>query len=218
MKLLLVIAAWITFFQPEPFKADLDSYLKEQLKSYERYDSEVISSPKLQPGEKLAIDTERQMKLAGNMAYVPVKIVHNSSRSSQSVISLRVKLFRNVFVAKTPVKYGQELKAADFELKLTDISQLRGTAIENLAEIHSAKTKNNIRQGDVLIKEVLMPLPVVRSGERISALFQRGNVVITLDATAKQDGSPGSTVRIQTPDGKFFRAKVIDANSVKIQE
>ncbi|MDP4172802.1 MAG: flagellar basal body P-ring formation chaperone FlgA [Bacteroidota bacterium] len=222
MRILLLIFSFLfaAALQADPIlQKNIENYLKEQLKGYEKFEFELVSSPATKPSDKISIDQDRQFRLSGNMAYVPVKIYSIDGRnSSSSLLSVRVKLYKMIFVATTAIKYGTELKESNFVQKLSDVAQLRGLPVEDLKEISSTKSKFNIREGDILTKESIQPLPLIRNGEKVVAIFSSGNLSITLDAAARQDGAKGDIIRIVTPDKKLFKAKVVDENSVIIQE
>lgn len=218
MKLLLLLNLLMEIFFGGPLKTDMENYLKKQFKQYDRFDFEVVSSPSSQPEDKIVIDNERQFRLSGNMAYVPVKLSVKNGRTSQSVVSVRVKLYRKVLVAKHQIRYGTEINASDFDEKLTDVAQLRGSAFCDLLSISGSKAKNTIKEGDILTKESMQPLPILKSGDKVVAIYSNGNVEITMDAITRQEGCEGDIIRIVTLDKRLFRAKVIDASSVQIIE
>lgn len=199
-------------------KRDIGSYINRQLSGYEKVEFEVISAPHVEAGVRLNIDEERQLKLTGNIAYVPVKVTERNGQSSQSVLSVRVRLYRRVLVAANDLRYGTKLTAADFAEKLADVSQLRGSALTDISKLSGNKARLSIKAGDILTQEAMQPLPVIKSGERVLAIYAKGRVVITMEAVARQDGCTGDIIRIASSDNKLFKAKVIDENSVKIQE
>ncbi|MEI7812259.1 MAG: flagellar basal body P-ring formation chaperone FlgA [Ignavibacteria bacterium] len=201
-----------------PLRMEVEKYLEGQLVGYEKVDFEIVSAPKIQLNENINIDYDRQFKLTGNMAYVPVKISLPGGLSTQALVSVRVKLYKTVLIAKINIRTGGLLRDYNFQLKQADISQLRGNVVNDTSMLMGSKARFGINEGDILTKEAIQPLPLIKSGMRVTAFYSTGNVTVTMGASARQDGYQGDLIRILTQDKKLFRAKIIDINSVIIEE
>lgn len=196
---------------------ELKSYLDKKLTGYTSFNFETVSEPRVKFKEEMIIDTNREFKLTGNTAYVPVYIkTQNTAYSTQSYITLRLKLYKEVFILTNSVKRGEAIKSTDFQLKVVDVSGVRGKIVSEGFYPENYKAKFNLNINDVLTEELLEPIPVIKRGNKVTAYSVNGRVVISLEANAREDGSIGEIIRIVTPDKKLFKARVLDSLSVNI--
>jgi len=213
----ILILLFSLIFNPneDELKQEVQNYLQKNL-SYEKFEFEIISKPKIEK-EEIKIDEKRELRLAGNLAYVPVNLVLKNN-STQSYLTIRLKLYKQVLVTKENIKKGSELLQNQFEKKLFDVSSLRGKAISDFEKLNGLKSKFNLKKNEVLTENDVEQIPILKSGDKVLAILQKGSVVISFDAIAKQSGSIGDLIRIISSDKKQFKAKVIDNLSVSIIE
>lgn len=212
-----LILSFIVYFSGNLSRDEIKVYLESQLTGYKKIEFETVSSPKVKFREEISINQNSNIKLTGNTAYIPVYIKEqNSSNLTHSYITVRVKLYREVYAAKTSLKRGQELKSTDFELITADISEVRGKIITDNFFISNCKAKFNLDENTILTEESLELIPVVKRGNKVKAYSTVGNVSVSFAAAARQDGSLGDIIRIVTPDKKIFKAKVMDSLNVNI--
>lgn len=215
MKIFLFILLLLTGNQ-QSFKTRLDAYLGEQLRNYSAFKYEIVSLP--QSDKEVIIDNERNMKITGNMGYVPVFIVNEKNEKTQSVVSLRLKLYKSAAVAVNSIKRGSQLSASDIDFRITDVSQIRGSLLEDTSGISDWRAKNNIDKDEIVISDMLERMPLIKRGDNITACVVKGSVRIDVDAIARQDGSKDEIINIVTSDRKNFKARVIDRFSAIIIE
>ncbi len=208
----------LTFFSKpnESLKQTVADYLKDNLKHYDKYEYTIVKIPAFVG--KYEIRNETKINLSSSFAYIPVKITRANSNVIQTYITVRLKLFKTICAAKDIIEPGQSLSGKDVELKLVNVTDLRGTPIESLDGLKGFRSKVKINPGSVLIKELLDQIPVINKGEHITASAIAGNVKISTDAEARQDGVVGDVIYIVTKDKKQFKAKIIDSNNVIIVE
>lgn len=210
-----VLIAFLSLSLSSPIKEKIELYLNAQLAGYQKFEFEIINAPK--GIENSIIDENREFKLNGDIGFIPVNKLNGNS-SSLSFITVKLKLFNNVLIAKKDLHKKQLLTEDDFEFKLKDVSKLNGTPILMNANLNSFRTKTVINRGHVLIEEYCEKTPIVKSGDQLYAHSGYGNVEITLDAVARQDGGENDIIRIVTKDRKQYKARVIDSQNVLILE
>lgn len=219
MKILcLIIVLSFAAHTEAQIKEQIGKFLGRNLKGYEKIDFEIASAPAAAAGESLAVDTLKELRVNGALAYIPVSMLSKDRKVSQSYLTVKLSLYKKVLTALTSVQAGKELSKEEFELKTLDLAKLRGVPVCEFEELNGLRAKFNIKEGEVLLKEKLQPVPVVKKGDSVTAVAVRGNVEISMDAAARQDGGIGEIIRIITPDKKIFRARVIDQFSVNIIE
>lgn len=217
MQLLLTILLILFTPKEENLKADLAKYLNSNLQGYEKINFEIINQPRIGMQDEISVDESRLFKSSGNMGYVPV-IIKNKSGVVKSVLTVRLQLFKKSLVAQNTIKKGSEIKPQDFELILTDVAQIRGKIISELKTEHGLIASKNIEKGNILLQQYVDDLPLINRGDKIMAYVQSGNVIVSLDAIAREDGKVNQTIRVSGSDKKNYKARVIDNSSVQIIE
>lgn len=212
----LIILNILLLISPDKLKDDINLYLKQQLRNYDRFEFEIVTLPKGEINE-IRIIRNRDLKVNGEIVYIPVELVEKN-RVTSSFITCRLKLYKKVFVAGKKISKGEALLNSFLETKEMDVTRLGDKIITDFAEINSKRARTDISQGSILIKDYLEPIPVVRVDDRVLAFYTRGNVEISFDAIAKQEGIIGDVIRIINNEKKLFRAKIIDSLTVKIIE
>ncbi len=205
------------FFTPnEKLKKSVDEYLKNKLTQYDKYEFTILKAPELEG--KIEIRNETKINLGNSFAYIPIRVIKPNSRVIQTYITVRLKLFKTVCMAKNEIEPGQPVSNEDVEFKLTNVTDLRGTPIESPDELKGWRSKVKIQPGSILLKELLEEIPIINKGDHITASAISGSVKVSTDAEAKQDGVKGDIIIIVTKDRKHFKAKILDSNNVIIVE
>ncbi len=216
MKALIIFILSVLINSSSSFKSELENYLNKNLSGYTDYKYEILQMP--ESYKKIELLKPDNFNLSGNMIYVPVRIVNKSGRIFRSILSVRLKLYRDVVVAVKQIHKKENLIASDFALKKKDITKISGTPLYSLKDISSFRSTVNIRPGDVIIKQIIQQIPVVNIGDRLHAEYTYGNVVVTMDVYARQEGVVGQVISVVTSDKKFFKAKIINSKNVIIIE
>lgn len=216
MKALIIFILSVLINSSSSFKSELENYLNKNLSGYTDYKYEILQMP--ESYKKIELLKPDNFNLSGNMIYVPVRIVNKSGRIFRSILSVRLKLYRDVVVAVKQIHKKENLIESDFALKKKDITKISGTPLYSLKDISSFRSIVNIRPGDVIIKQIIQQIPVVNIGDRLHAEYTYGNVVVTMDVYARQEGVVGQVISVVTSDKKFFKAKIINSKNVIIIE
>jgi flagella basal body P-ring formation protein FlgA len=211
-----LILTLIMVFPPDDSISDkINTFLDKRLNQYDKYEYEIIKAPENTEGLKIIEENEFNIKT--NIVYLPVIFI-NDGRNVRSFITLRVKLFRNVFVTSKSLKRKKSLSKEDFHIMQVDVTQIKGNIFSQFDRLNEYRTKVNINTGTVLIDELIETAPIVYSGEKVTASSICRNVLVSTEALSKQDGSMGEIITVITPDKKQFKAKVIDQQNVLIIE
>ncbi len=196
------------FQNPHGIEKSLKNYLDSQLNNYDKYEYTIVSTPSNL--KSYSIDTHKIFKQTGNFGYIPVKGDFNKKVSASAYIIVRLKLFKNVFVASDNIQANASLSRGNFNEMLLDITRFNGTTFDANTSLKNLRSKVFIKKGSVLLKELIEPIPEVLAGSPVTALAVKGSVVIKTDAFAKQDGNSGELISITTKDKKYFKAKVLN--------
>jgi flagella basal body P-ring formation protein FlgA len=216
MSLILFFILSIAFNTNNSFKGELDNYLKKNLTEYQDYKYEIIQLPSSY--KEIELLKPNDFNLSGNMIYVPVQIIDKNGRKFRSILSVKLKLYKNVLVAVKKINRKTDLKENDFTYKKEDITRIKGFPVYSIKGINLLRSKVLIKPGDVLIKQMTEKIPVIKIGDVLNAKYISGSVVISLKVFSRQEGTTGGIITVITSDKKLFKAKIIDSKNVIIIE
>jgi flagellar basal body P-ring formation protein FlgA len=205
-----------SFGQTDNFKDEVQTYLKQNLKQYERFEFEILQSPS--KAEKIVIDDSTPLNISGGLASISVTAIDKENRTSQAYITIKVKLFQKVVVAKSEIRMKEGINPGNLELKTLDVTMIKGVPLTKPEDALYNCARTKIAAGRIITDELMDRMAVVKSGDKVNVNSVNGNVVVTTYAIAKQDGRIGDIIRIITLGNKQFKAKVVDANNVIIIE
>lgn len=213
--LLLHIFSFI-FQAPDKLNEDIDRYLAKELSGYEKIEFKISKLP--ENYKKIEIMENSRFNINGNMAFIPVRLTNKENKAIQTFLTINVKLYKTVFIAKERIDRKKVLSEADFEIKQIDVSTLRGKLVPVNDKIEKFRSKTFIRKDEALTTDLLEQIPAVFTGDRVKAYFENGTVVIDFDVNARQDGVAGDVIRVVTADNKQYKAKIVNSKNVIINE
>ncbi|MDP3150464.1 MAG: flagellar basal body P-ring formation chaperone FlgA [Ignavibacteria bacterium] len=197
------------------FRDELKDYLTRQLTMYDSFDYEIMQMPK--DYSSISIEQGTALNLNRNIVSVPVLLV-KENKKSESLVKVKLHLYKKVVTVRNKIESKTDLNSSEFDLKTLDVSLLKGTPFFSLDEVSSFRTKIKLNSGSILIHEALEAKPVIKSGDLVKASLTNGNVTITIEANARQEGAVGDLIRVVTQNKKQYRAKVVDQTNVNILE
>ncbi|MCK9211150.1 MAG: flagellar basal body P-ring formation chaperone FlgA [Ignavibacteriaceae bacterium] len=215
MMLYLLNIVFLFSLNGNDFRNSLKEYLEKQLSMYDSFEYEVMQIP--EDYSSIEIVNGQALKLDKNIVTVPVLLI-KENKKRESRVTVKVRLYKNVATVINKVEGKRNLNSSDFELKSLDVSLLKGTPFYSLESINSFRTKIALNPGTILIRETLEEKPVIQSGDLVKASFVNGNVIVTMEANARQEGAVGEVIRVVTQNKKQYRAKVVDSSNVNIIE
>jgi len=211
-----LILTLIMVFPPDDSISDkINTFLDKRLNQYDKYEYEIIKAPENTEGLKIIEENEFNIKT--NIVYLPVNFI-NDGRNIRSFITLRLKLFRNVFVTSKSIERKKSLSKEDFHIMQVDVTQIKGNIFTQFDRLNEYRAKVNMNAGTVLIDELIETAPIVYAGEKVTASSICRNVLVSTEALSKQDGTMGEIITVITSDKKQFKAKIIDQQNVLIIE
>ncbi len=213
---LISILIGLVFGQGQNFNTQLKKYLDEKLNSYAKYEYQIIQAPKNY--SRIEISDDRKSRLDKNYFYLPVKIYDNKNFASLSLLTIRVKLYKNVFSASREIKRNENLLPNMFEVKMADVS-LYGDNVVNVTEdISNYRSRVLVRTGTILSEEIIEPIPAVNKGDKVVLHTGGLGVDVSIDVTARQDGSVGDVISVYSNGNKFYKGKIVDKSNLTLVE
>jgi flagella basal body P-ring formation protein FlgA len=204
------------FSSNDKLNKSVNEYLKNKLSEYDKYEFKIVNAPDIKGNFEIKNDSK--INLGSSFAYIPVNIEKSNSNTVQTYITVKLKLFKTICVAKNEIDPKEPLSQGNVEFKMMNISNLRGTPLSSSGELHGFRSRVKVQPGSVLLKEFLEEIPIVNVGDMVTAAAISGNVKISTKAEARQEGVGGDIISIVTKDKKQFKAKIIDSNNVMVIE
>lgn len=197
-------------------ESNLQTYLTKLFSNYDKF--EYKTDFKSNSFTQYSIDTGRESRLNKNILLVPVKLYDRKNNVSNSFLTLKVKLFKAVMVANHDIQKNEMLSSYQFRRELVDITLLKGLPVTDEEYLIASRSKLKIKEGSVLVKEMLETVPDVAINERLILHAGKNGVDITVDVTARENGSIGDLIRVIADNKKIFTAKIIDKYNVLLIE
>lgn len=213
MKFLLVILLSIQCVA-QNFEDKALSFVIHELTGYHSITMKILNHN--YDKENIQIDTSKRIILNKDIVMIPV-LIQNEKKSVNTFISAKVKLFKNVLVAKRNIKKNEIVSSNDFEHKLLDICKLNGNTVGDNFNLTAFRAKAFIKKGEILIEEKLDKIPIINYGDKICAEVKVGSVTITTNVFARQSGNMGDIISIVSSDNTILKAKIIDKDKVRIE-
>ena len=201
--------------------SQLDSYLKQKLSDFTKYEYKVVSLPSYVESindKRISISSDREFKINYGFAYVPVDIKLTEENVSQSIITLKINLYDEVFTSVRKIKRGEIISQSDFAVSEKEITHLKNGAVKITSLLNNRQACTNIVENAILQENMIEKLPDVKAGDKVFAYSSVGAVTVTFPVLIREDGRIGETVRVVRDDKLIFRAVVIDSKNVKIIE
>lgn len=202
----------------DSFDAELNQYLSNRLKEYSNYSYEIISLPSKSEDHNISLDKTRECKLNNGYMYIPVHIQPINGSSTNGYLTLKLKLFKDVYLSAEDMERGTELAEKSFIRTEKDITDLRTKAVGNLTELNNKRAKTRITKGEILSVNMIEEIPDIQIGEQIEAHLINGAVEITFEVKAKQDGYLNEVIRVLADNNRIYKAKVVNHKKVLIVE
>lgn len=198
-------------------KLAINDYLKTELSEYQKIEYTIVS-PKGVDLSIISVDNSREFKLNGSFAYLPIKQKSNNGSFINSLLTLRLKLYKNVLVANRSLRKNEILNKSDFSLKSKEVSSLRFTPISSFDMLDNYRSRLKISEKSILQDGMIEKIPDIEIGDRVEALFINNSVTIGFSATSRSEGYVGNIIKVKSDDQRIFKAKVINNTTVKIIE
>lgn len=197
-------------------ESNLQKYLSKLFSNYDKF--EYQTDFKSNSFTQYIIDNERESRLNKNILLVPVKLYDRKNNVSNSFITLKVKLYKAVMVANHDIQRNEMLSSYQFRRELVDVTLIKGLPVTEDEYLIASRSKVKIKENAVLVKEMLETVPDVAINERLILHAGKNGVDVTLDVTARENGSIGDLIRVIADNKKIFTAKIIDKYNVLLIE
>lgn len=212
MILFLIILLTLSI-SAQDFKSEVEKYLYQRLIGFDKIQYSILNDLKQ---NYYTIDYNRELKIKGNIAYLPIKF-YDKVKWTNSILTLRLKLYKQVPVASREIQRKENLDDNSFTFQSVEVSSLKSRIVELTDLQKSLRAKVIIKQGEIITQDLVEETPVVQSGSKVVAECIKGSVVVSTEAIARQDGKMNQIIDVVTSSNELLKAKVINSQKVLIE-
>lgn len=131
-----------------------------------------------------------------------------------SIVPIRIKYLKPVVVALTPISKGEQFSNSNIGISYIDSLNLRGNFFVSPEKIIGARSKREIRSGDVIKNNQMC---MVCKDDLVDLEAGTEKVTIKIEGKALEDGSLNDSIKVlNTRSQKVVLAKVIGVGIVRI--
>jgi flagella basal body P-ring formation protein FlgA len=132
-------------------------------------------------------------------------------------VSLQAHLWRDVWVAHSPIRRGSLLAEADIGHERRDILSVH-EALANFDDgDDSQEFAESVSPGFPLLARNLKPKSVIHRGQTADASIEDGALSIKVKVVALEDGAVGQSIKLRNPaTSRYLTGKVIDEQTIAI--
>jgi flagella basal body P-ring formation protein FlgA len=213
MKYLLIILFSVQLLA-QSFEEQALKYLQKEFPEYQKIVIELQQN--FSSDDKIEIDYTRNINLSKGVAFIPV-VATKGKKTSASVVSVKVQLLKKLLVANKDFSRKEILNISGFEEKILDVTRLNGNPVNIDFAALNYRAKTFIKKGKILFEEKIEKIPLISSGDKVSAEVRNGNVIVKTEAIARQQGGAGDMIEFVSSGNKIFKARIIDATKVVVE-
>ncbi len=148
---------------------------------------------------------------------ISLGVFANNTMLASDTCRFYVKVMHRVVASKRAVKKGSVLKSDDLHAVWT---RVRPGIKQYIYETEKAEGKillKNIPKNEPIRIKDIQPIPAVRKGEIVEAVYSKKGLVIKSTVKALEDGCTGEIIRaINTRSGKMISGIVTETGSIHI--
>ncbi|MBA4406688.1 flagella basal body P-ring formation protein FlgA [bacterium] len=213
-----MITILIGFFigHGDSLDAKLKNYLEAKLNSFVKYEYQIVQQPKNY--SRIEINYEKQSRLTKNYFYIPVTVYDLDNLPSNALLTVRVKLYKNVLVALNEIRRGENLSQNLFEVTIEDVAMYDGKTVNIDANLSNYRSKTSVKARTILSKEMIEPAPIVSKGDKVILHTGGTGVDVSMDVIARQDGCVGDVISVYANGSKLYKAKIVDKSNLTLVE
>ena len=146
-----------------------------------------------------------------------VEVSCDSARPWKILVTVYIKKYINIIIAKHSLPAGSVITANDIGLKRADVSRVRGGYFTEISQLSNMVLRRSIKKGKILSSSALKPRQLVSRGDEILILAQTSNLTIKVKGKALMNGTLGQRIKVKNLNSKrIFQAIVISNGLVKV--
>lgn len=128
-----------------------------------------------------------------------------------------INLRYNIFRSTRSLKRGKIIQPQDVEMVRMKSDRVIRNLVSDPNEIIGYRLVRNLEEGETLLTHMLRRVPLVKRGDRILIIAQRGALRVTAPGVVKENGFINDTIRVENIHSrKIVLGTVIDSRTIRI--
>lgn len=210
---------------PANFAVVVKSAIREKLETELSKPGRQVESVDVAMPEKLkqedfdSVDVALQsVSPSGDRAFVTVSFKKNGKLTSRLNISAALKLSVDTYVATRDLKRGMEITATDVRAERTQAGPWFEKYAVRLDDLLGKQVDRNVKEGTPIRLDQVARPKMVKSGDSVTIIAQKGSLTISASGKARQDGELGEWIKVSNMDSsKALTAKVTGPGEVLVE-
>jgi flagella basal body P-ring formation protein FlgA len=150
---------------------------------------------------------------------VTTELEVNSHLAKVLPLRIVITIQHSVVVAKKRIEKGDKLTAENVGIGKISTAKIPSDALHHIEIALGRTAAVPLAPGVALRMGSLYDPPAIRRGQLAQAILRKGNVEITAEVRAAEDGKAGEIIRVEnTKSHKLLRARVEDEKTVSIED
>lgn len=216
-KLIISYLIVILYINTSLFSQNFKSLLTDELaRVYLKYDKIEIEflDKSLNDVNADKVEIINSSKTISPIINLVVRIFKNKNYE-EKVISLKLKVYDYVVVSYKDIKDGEVINQSNVKIYYQNVVGVTNY-FNNIEQINGKLAKGFIPKGTIINDFLIKSNSIIKYNDKVVAFKKYGNVEISFEVTAKNDGDIGEIIRVIDKRGQMFDARVISANQVEI--
>lgn len=175
--------------------------------------------PKIDVPEKGALSVKILNHPGRPLPYFRVRfaLLNDGKKIGEWPAYYKAKLYRDVWVVRSPARRGESLDRVDMELERRDVINVRTPLWNGEKPDSKYCLMQPLGSGSLVYDRYVKHTPVVFRGQVVDAVIQIRALKIRLPVEVLQDGAPGDVVRMRNlQTRREIRGTVINEKYIKI--
>lgn len=148
---------------------------------------------------------------------VRFELLSGSNTVGNWQVVLQAKVWREIWVTRSPIRRGQTITEADFDRERRDILPCHEPLGDITSTTAAIEAGEGLQAGVPLLQRHLRLQPVVHRGQTAEALLKDGALNLTMKVEVLEDGAPGQIVRMRNPiSRREMRGKVQNETTILV--
>ena len=154
---------------------------------------------------------------AGGRFAVGLEIFVNGEKEDRIRVSGHVAVYERVVAAQHKMDRGMTLSAKAGTPVRKNIFSLKGEPVVHPDMLADMTLTRDVEKGEVILSDWLEPTPVIRKGDVVTLVAQKGGIMIRAMGVSREDGVKNSLIEVENiRSGKVIRGLVREPSTVEV--
>ncbi|RMD87321.1 MAG: flagella basal body P-ring formation protein FlgA [Candidatus Dadabacteria bacterium] len=169
------------------------------------------------PSGEIALKVDQISGEGREGAYRITAVLPEGTEHYSFLVKALLEKWVNVPIARYSIRKGQVVGEGDVALARLNIKALPPDIIVYPEEVLGREVRRQIKSGQVFRKRELRIPPLIKTGERVTVIYEKGLLTATATGIAIQEGIKGDLIRVRNEDShRVIMARIAEPGIVRI--